>query len=140
MKTALLLLPAMLLAGCGGGGGSTDTVQQTPNGYLVESGVAQKGPLSRGSVVTINELDAQKLAPTGKSYTYETTDDFGTFKPTSTFLSPYLETTAQGYYFNELTNERNKDWVVLRGLSNLSAGADRAVNVNVLSAITKDRI
>lgn len=31
-------------------------------------------------------------------------------------------------------------WVILRGLSDLSAGADQTVNVNVLSAITAERI
>lgn len=135
---SLLFFSIFMISSCGGG--NAVTVRQTSSGYQVQSGVAQKGPLSRGSVVTVNELDSQTLAPTGKSYTYETLDKLGTFKPTSTFQSPFLETTAQGYYFNELTNERDKDWVVLRGLSNLSAGADRAVNVNVLPALTKDRI
>lgn len=140
-KPHLLLSILFFLAGCGGGDTNrSGKVQQTSDGYQVESGLAQKGPLSRGSVVTVNELDRKTMAPTGRSYTYETIDNLGTFKPSSTFKSPLLETTVQGYYFNELTNERNKDWVVLRGLSDLSAGADRAVNVNVLTNLTKDRI
>lgn len=132
---ALTALIAML-QGCGGGGGST--VAETADGYTVSSGVAQKGPIGRGGVVTINELTAATLAPNGKSYTFETVDDFGTFKPTASFSSPYLETTVQGYYFNELTGARASEWVVLRGLSDLVA--DRAVNVNVLTSLTKDRI
>ncbi|MEY4753812.1 MAG: hypothetical protein RJA44_1487, partial [Pseudomonadota bacterium] len=64
----------------------------------------------------------------------------GTFKPNSSFVSPYLETTAQGYFYNELSGVAGRDWVVLRGLSFLGAGGDKAVNVNVLSAFTKDRI
>ena len=127
---------AALMAGCGGGGGA---VQQTADGYLVESGLAQKGPLARGSVVTLNELDATALAPNGRSYTYETQDDRGTFFPTGKFSSPYLETTAQGYYFNEVTGNSDQ-WVALRGLSDLSAGADRAVNLNLLSDATTERI
>jgi hypothetical protein len=114
-------------------------VHQNSDGYQIDRGLAQKGPLSRGSIVTVNELSLA-LAPNGKSYTFETVDDAGNFKPNSTFGSPYLETTVQGYFFNELTNQRNKDWVVLRGLSNLSAGADRSVNVNVLTSLTKERI
>jgi hypothetical protein len=128
-----------LMAGCGNTSVES-TVRQTPDGYQVSSGLAQKGPLGRGSIVTINELDSTKLAPNGKSYTYETKDDLGTFAPTSVFSGPYLEVTAQGYFFNEMTGVAGKDWVVLRGLSNLSAGADKAVNVNVLSNMTKDRI
>lgn len=139
----LAAVAASMLAGCGGGdGSSTSTVHQNTDAgsYQVESGVAQKGPLRRGSVVTVNELLSTNLAPNGKAYTFETSDDLGTFKPTSVFTSPFLETTAQGYFFNELTGDTDKDWVVLRGLSNLSTGADKAVNVNVLTSITKDRI
>jgi hypothetical protein len=143
LKPILSTIALAALAACGGGGGGSQpaavTVQQTADGYQIQRGLAQKGPLSRGSIVTINELTLQ-LAPNGKSYTFETVDDYGTFKPSSVFGSPYLETTVQGYFFNELTNERNKDWVVLRGLSNLAVGADRTVNVNVLSAFTNDRI
>ncbi len=136
-RTAIALTVVAALAACGGGG--EGSVQQTSDGYLVESGLAQKGPLARGSVVTLNELDSIALAPNGKSYTFETVDDRGTFRPTSKFSSPYLETTAQGYYFNEVTGNSDQ-WVALRGLSNLSANADRAVNVNVLSDVTTDRI
>lgn len=145
-RPALSTLTLAALAACGGGGSSNATIEpalptvhETPGGYQIDRGLAQKGPLSRGSVVTVNELSLA-LAPNGRSYTFETVDDAGNFKPNSVFGSPFLETTVQGYFFNELTNERNKDWVVLRGLSNLSAGADRAVNVNVLTALTKDRI
>ncbi|OGB71068.1 MAG: hypothetical protein A2486_08120 [Burkholderiales bacterium RIFOXYC12_FULL_65_23] len=136
-KMGLAVTLAAVLAGCGGGGDGQ--VQQTADGYLVDSGLAQKGPLARGSVVTLNELAVNTLAPNGKSYTYETRDDHGTFFPTSKFTSPYLETTAQGYYFNEVTG-KSEQWVALRGLSNLSVGADRTVNVNVLSDVTTERI
>ncbi|MEO0002733.1 MAG: hypothetical protein RLZZ22_425 [Pseudomonadota bacterium] len=135
-RTAIALTVIAALAACGGG---DDLVRQTADGYLIDSGLAQKGPLARGSVVTLNELDATALAPNGRSYTYETKDDRGTFFPTSKFSSPYLETTAQGYYFNEVTG-KSEQWVALRGLSNLSAGADRAVNVNVLSDAVTERI
>lgn len=157
-KPALSILALAALAACGGGGSgngseggsgsesgggrvepAAPTVHETPGGYQLDRGLAQKGPLSRGSVVTVNELSLA-LAPNGRSYTFETVDDAGNFKPNSVFASPFLETTVQGYFFNELTNERNRDWVVLRGLSNLAAGADRTVNVNVLTALTKDRI
>jgi len=128
-----------LVAGCSSGT-IDSTVQQTANGFQVDHGLAQKGPLARGSSVTIEELESTKLAPNGKAYHYETTDDFGTFTPTSTFSSPYLEVSVEGYFYNELTGISGQDLVTLRGLSNLSAGADRAVNVNVLSHFTKDRI
>ena len=134
--TWLTLIAALSMTACSW---EPSNVQQTVDGYLVETGRVQKGPLRRGSVVTINELDSQNLAPSGKSYTFETLDDRGTFMPTSKFGSPYLETTAQGYYFNEVTGKSDQ-WTALRGLSNLAEGADKAVNINVLSDMISDRI
>jgi len=133
------VLVALTLSGCGGGGGGT--VSQTTSGFQVESGMAQKGPLIRGSSVTINELSGSSLKPNGKSYTFEVTDNTGTFKPTGiTFTSPYLEVTALGYYFNEVSGSNSNDMVYLRGLSDLSAGADQAVNLNILTNLTKERV
>ena len=134
----LVLIAAVVLAGCSDGG-QGGTVAQTKDGYSVAAGLVQKGPLRRGSIVMINELGGQNLVPSGMSFIYETKDDGGTFYPLNTFTSPYLETTAQGYYFNEVTGTSDQ-WVVLRGLSDLSAGADRTVNVNVFSDVTAERI
>jgi len=67
--TALVLL-SVLLASCGGGGGGGSggtTPPPPPVTYTAKSGVAQKGPLIKGSSVTAQELDA-KLSPTGKQY------------------------------------------------------------------------
>ena len=137
-----ILIPILLgtLASCGGGN-SGGTVNQTAEGYTVDSGVVQKGPLVQGSSVTINELNPTTLQPNGKSYAFETMNNLGTFVPTGiTFTSTYLETTGQGYYFNELTGQNSSDIVFLRGLSNLATGNDKAVNVNVLSGFTRSRI
>jgi len=126
-----------LLFACGGGG----TISQAGDGWQVSSGLAQKGPLLRGSSVTVAELSTTTLQPSGKTYPFEVLDDSGTFKPTNiTFTSSYLESTAQGYYFNELTGAKSSDMVFLRGLSNLATGQDTAVNVNVLSSFTDQRI
>lgn len=130
---------AALLSACGGGSGST--VSQTSDGWQVSSGIAQKGPLLRGSNVMVAELSSTTLQPNGKTYPLEILDDSGTFKPSNiTFSSSYLESTALGYYFDELTGQKSTDLVFLRGLSNLSSGQDTAVNVNVLSSFTNQRI
>lgn len=125
-----------MLAACTG---DNSTVSSSGNGYEVSSGLAQKGPLLRGSSVTVNELNTSTLQPSGKSYTFEVLDDLGTFKPSNiTFSSAYLENTALGYYFNELTGQKSSDMVYLRGLSYL--GTDKAVNLNVLSTFVKNRV
>ncbi len=139
IKYTLASSALALLVACGGGGEST--VSQTPDGYQVDSGLAQKGPLLQGSGITINELTQSTMQPNSKSYTFQTVDNSGKFKATGIiFSSPFLETTALGYYFDELTGQTAKDMVYLRGLSNLSQGNDTAVNVNVLSNFTKNRI
>lgn len=133
--TLAAALGALALAGCGGG---EDAVQATPAGYTVDSGVVQKGPLLRGSMVSVNELNATTLQPTGASYNFETSDDYGSFRPAATlFGAQYLETTALGYYFDELTGATSTDLVILRGLSDL--GSDRAVNINLLTDLANAR-
>jgi len=129
---------SVVLAGCGGAG---EVVNQTSDGYTVESGLAQKGPLVRGSGVTLNELNAVNLQPNGKSYTFEVKDDSGKFSPAGiTFSSALIESTALGYYYDESKASKSTSMVYLRGLSNLAINADKAVNVNLLTSFTKDRI
>ncbi|MDH4478584.1 MAG: NHL repeat-containing protein [Rhodoferax sp.] len=134
-------IAATMLTACGGGG-SEARVSHTDQGYTVDSGLAQKGPLVRGSGITLSELTASTLQPNGKTYTFEVKDDTGKFSPAGiVFSSDFLETTALGYYYDEYQGSRSTSMVYLRGLSNLAAsGGDKAVNVNVMSSITKDRI
>lgn len=123
-----------LLAGCGGG-------EQIEDAWQISSGLAQKGPMLRGSMVTLNELSSGTLQPNGKAYTFEVLDDSGTFKPNNIrFSSPMLETTALGYYLNELTGQKSSDMVYLRGLSKLTRGGDSFININVLTSLTNQRI
>src|SRR6267143_1081573 len=101
----IALVPlSVLLASCGGGGGgsggTTPPPPPPPVTYTAKSGVAQKGPLIKGSTVTAQELDS-KLSPTGKQYSYQIASDLGTFAPTSTFSSEYIGLNASGYYFDE---------------------------------------
>jgi hypothetical protein len=141
MKNKILgtaLLGAALVAGCGGG--SDSAVSQTSSGgYQVSSAVVQKGPLAHGSWVSVNELNAATLLPVGTSFNFEVTDDYGTFKPAGmVFAKPILESTAQGYYFDEITGQVSTGMVTLRALTDLST--DRATNVNLLTDLSNARI
>lgn len=132
-SAAVTLIAVFVLTGCGGG---SDTVSS----YQVQSGVAQKGALLQGSDITINELSWNTYLQNGKSYSFQTLDNFGTFNTSNVpFSSPYLQTTAQGYYFNELTGVPSSDIVFLRGLSNIDTDQDQKINVNILSSFTKNR-
>jgi len=109
--------------------------------FFADSGVAQKGPLVQGSLVTVNELSAtNKYLQNGKSYSFQVADNLGRFNVAGVpFSSSYLLTTAQGYYFDELSGEIAHTDVTLHGLSSIVPGQANTINVNVLSSFTKDR-
>jgi N-acetylneuraminic acid mutarotase len=143
MKRIVAILSLLTLAACGGGGGggasSTPTPPVVPPAatYAAKSGVAQKGPLIRGSAVTAQELDSS-LSPTGKQYSYQTTSDFGTFSPTNTFTSQYIGVSATGYYFDEVANAVSTGLITLNGYSDIAT--DKVLNVNLLTTLEYQRI
>jgi len=106
---------AVLLAACGGSGSAPPPITYTAN-----SGVAQKGPLIQGSIVTAQELDAA-LAPSGKQYSYQVTSDLGTFTPNSKYGSQYIGINATGYYFDEVQNSVSGGTVTLNGYADLGS-------------------
>jgi hypothetical protein len=141
LPIAFAILGCMALAGCGGGGsasgGGGTSPPPPPGTFTAKSGVAQKGPLIKGSTVTAQELDAN-LSPTGKQYSYQTTSDLGTFSPTSTFGSQYIGLNASGYYFDEVQNAISTGTVTLNGYSDLSLNS--VLNVNLLTTLAYQRI
>jgi len=135
----LAAVAAVVLTACGGGDGAA--VINQPSSFTAQSGLAQKGPLMQGSQITINELAYSTFQPSGRSFDFEITNNLGTFDPSGIkFSSPYLSTTAEGYYFNEITGLPSTDTVFLRGVSDLYTGEDTTINVNVLSNFSKNRI
>lgn len=142
IQLAGLISLSVLLQACGGGGSTpapTPPPSQTPPPvtYTAKSGIAQKGPLIKGSVVTAQELDAA-LSPTGKQYSYQIDSDLGTFAPTSTFSSEYIGLNATGYYFDEIQNSVSSGTVTLNSYGDLAA--DTVVNVNILTTLSYQRI
>src|SRR5689334_5561174 len=127
----------LLLASCGGGGASPPPVTDPPPTFTVQSGLAQKGPMIKGSPVTAQELDS-RLAPTGKQYSYQITNDLGAFSPTSTFTSAFIGVSATGYYFDEVTNAVSPAPVTLMGYSDISTNS--VLNVNLLTTLAYQRI
>jgi hypothetical protein len=137
LASLTLVSISVLLASCGGGGGSPTPVGPQSTTYTAKSGVAQKGPLIKGSTVTAQELDSN-LSPTGNQYTYQTTSDLGTFSPTSTFGSQYIGVNASGYYFDEVQNAVSAGPITLNGYSDLAT--ETALNVNLLTTLAYQRI
>ncbi len=129
----------MGLSGCSssGGGGGGGAVIDSEGTDLDNQGFIQKGPFIKGSQIIVQELDS-KLSPTGRTYQFQTTDDFGSFRITSRITSPYIEIIAQGYYYDEVRGELSASMLTLRALSEVSVGLK--MNVNVLTTLEKERI
>lgn len=131
------LIPTfMWLASCGGSGGAGVSPPPATT-YTASSGVAQKGPLIKGSTVTAQEIDSA-LSPTGKQYSYQIATDLGTFTPSSTFGSQYIGLNATGYYFDEVQNGVSSGTVTLNSYSDLSV--DSVLNVNLLTTLAYQRV
>ena len=107
------------------------------------SGVAQ-GPLASGSTATAQEVAYPALTPTSASaapVTYGINSDLGTFSATSAVSGKYIDLTASGNYFDEVTNAVSAGPLTLNSLNWMSpAGVDTVLNANILTTLAYQRI
>ena len=120
-----------LLGACGDSG--TDKELDSPySEKRTLSGFVQKGPFSKGSKISIQELEATTLLPVGNVTEGGVLNDEGTYSlEFSEFESPYALLTAVGTYRDELTGEKSKATVTLNALVDLTAR--KSANVNLLT-------
>lgn len=127
-----------LLGACGDSG--TDKELDSP--YTEKrtlSGFVQKGPFSKGSKISIQELEATTLLPVGNVTEGGVLNDEGTYSlEFSEFESPYALLTAVGTYRDELTGEKSKATVTLNALVDLTAR--KLANVNLLTHLEYLRV
>lgn len=101
-------------------------------------GNVEKGPFVRGSTLTIYELNDQ-FVPNGKSFKTEILDDKGSFSLKGLEISSkYVQITANGYYFDELTSELSKSTISLNAIAEVEN--DKTINVNVLTHLEEKRL
>ena len=133
---ALLALPLGLMLSCSakdenssssGSGTSSNTV----------SGYVQKGPFIQGTVITVWELDSS-LVQTGRTFIGTIDDNTGTFNARGNVVSPYVELSAVGYYFNEVSGSLSTAPLTLQALSDLTDNS--SVNVNLMTHLEKKRV
>ena len=142
MRNFWLIFSVFWLWTCSGGSDEgSPTEPQGPN-YVINlsnlSGNAQKGPFNNGTSINIAEL-SNTLAPTGKNFSSQITDNTGRFNVAQVQLeSPYIELRANGYYFNEVSNQVSSGQLTLYAISNL--GGKTSLNVNILTHLEKNRI
>ena len=133
---ALLALPLGLMLSCSakdenssssGSGTSSNTV----------SGYVQKGPFIQGTVITVWELDSS-LVQTGRTFIGTIDDNTGTFNARGYVVSPYVELSAVGYYFNEVSGSLSTAPLTLQALSDMTDNS--SVNVNLMTHLEKKRV
>jgi len=102
------------------------------------SGFSQKGPFTKGSAITLSELN-DKLAQTGRSFEEMITDDKGSFEIKNIELaSPYVMLKANGYYRNEVTGKISAAPINLYAITDIREKSN--VNVNILTHLEYYRV
>ena len=102
------------------------------------AGVTQKGPFTKGSTVTLYELNFGTLAQTGKSFFGKISDSTGSFSINKIELaSQYALLQAEGYYLNEITGKVSASQIALNAISDLSERDN--VNINLLTHLEYER-
>lgn len=132
--------------GGSGGGGGLDGGGAGPEAGVVNvgpaktyslAGVVQKGPFINGTPVTIRELDGNLVA-TGRTFSANILDDTGAFAlPGVQLVSPYVELSADGFFFNEIDGSLSTVRIQLEALADARVAS--RVNVNLLSHLEKER-
>jgi hypothetical protein len=100
-------------------------------------GAVEKGPLVIGSNVDVSELDSS-LNPTGRVFHTTTTNNLGAFSVPVTLSSPYVEITANGYYYDETAGSLSVAPLALSALASVSG--DTTIDVNVLTQLIEPRV
>ena len=139
MRNFWLLLSILWLWTCSGGDKASGP-EEPPIVVNLTSlgGQAQKGPFNNGTAINVAEL-TNTLSPTGRNFSSAITDNSGRFAVANVQLeSPYVELRANGYYFNEVSNEISTGQLTLFALSNLTGKT--SLNVNILTHLEKNRI
>ena len=141
MRKSILFFSILFLWTCGGGGGDKATGPEEPPiviNLTSLTGQAQKGPFNNGTAINIAELTSA-LSPTGRNFSSAITDNTGRFAVANVQLeSPYVELRANGYYFNEVSNNLSEGQLTLFALSNLTGKS--SLNVNIITHLEKNRM
>lgn len=102
------------------------------------SGLAQKGPYQNGTAINVAELTAG-LIQTGRNFNAQISDNRGSFQMQDINLSSqFVELSADGFYFNEVSGEPSSARLILYALSDLED--KNTLNVNLLSHLERERV
>jgi len=132
----ILLLSALFIFAC-----SSDNLDNTvtDNTDAINiKGYLQKGPFVNGTSIDLFELSTS-LQQTGSVFRLEINNNEGYFELDNIPLaSNYVELSANGYYFNEVSGYVTEGQLSLFALSDVTNNS--TVNVNILTHLEKKRI
>ena len=123
----ILALSLGLMLSCSAKDENSSSSGTSSNSSNTVSGYVQKGPFIQGTVITVWELDSS-LVQTGRTFIGTIDDNTGTFNARGNVVSPYVELSAVGYYFNEVSGSLSTAPLTLQALSELNDNS--SVNVN----------
>ena len=103
------------------------------NGYI------QKGPFVQGTEITVRELD-QRLVPTGRTFTGTIEDNTGSFIIKGRMWRPFVELSADGFYFNEVSGSLSAAKLTLQGIAHRGYAEKYTVNVNLMTHLERKRV
>jgi surface protein len=137
MKRPLYIIILALVFSCSkedsGDSNSTDSKQE----YSTEiAGALAKGAYKAGSDITFYELN-DNLSQTGKSFSTNTSDDYGTFSlSVESITENYARVEGNGYYWNEITNSVTEEKLRLNAICEVN----EEINLNILTHLEYDRV
>ena len=133
----ILALTLGLMLSCSAKDENSSSSGTSSNSSNSVSGYVQKGPFIQGTVITVWELDSN-LVQTGKAFIGTIDDNTGTFNARGNVVSPYVELSAVGYYFNEVSGSLSTAPLTLQAISDLTDNS--SVNVNLMTHLEKKRV
>lgn len=141
LNAFLAFFVAIMLCACSDGdktaGGTTEDAGIIAD--LNVAGVAQKGPLVKGSEVTVRGIDCKTFKSTGERFDGVVNSDKGDFEVKNINLSsPCAVFEVAGYYLNEVSGQKSSGFVRLTAIANLKERKN--VNVNVLTSLEYSRV
>lgn len=108
-----------------------------PSGTPPVSGYVQKGPFIQGTDITVRELD-NSLVPTGRTFASVIDDNTGRFSVKGELASPFVELSANGFYFNEISGTLSAAPINLLALADTRETT--SINVNLLTHLERRRV
>ena len=132
MKRPLYIIILALVFSC-----SKEDSSDSKQEYSAEiAGAIAKGAYKAGSDITFFELN-DNLSQTGKSFSTNTTDDYGTFSlSVESITENYARVEGNGYYWNELTNTVTEQRLRLNAICEVN----EEINLNILTHLEYDRV